>query len=262
MYKITLFTSNNVRHNYLINFLSKLSKNLYVIQESKTIFPGLNSECINSKLINNYFKKVNWAQKKIFNDYSLGINNKIKLLPLKMGDLKHLKISQYSEFFKSDIYIVFGSSLIKGEMLKFLKRKKAINIHMGISPYYRGADCNFWAQNDRNTNLVGATIHYLSDGIDNGRIISHATSEFHPNPFIHSMSTVKSAFLCLRQIIKKKKKKSFSQDLKKTIKLSKKKDFDHLCIQKFFKKNYKKQKKNFELINCYILKRKNYYSDD
>ena len=27
---------------------------------------------------------------------------------------------------------------------------------MGVSPYYRGADCNFWAQNDKNSNLVGA----------------------------------------------------------------------------------------------------------
>ena len=58
MYKITLFTSNNIRHNYLINFLSKMSKNLYVIQESKTIFSGLNSEDLNNKIINNYFKKV------------------------------------------------------------------------------------------------------------------------------------------------------------------------------------------------------------
>ena len=55
---------------------------------------------------------------------------------------------------------------------------------MGVSPYYRGADCNFWAQNDKNSNLVGATIHYLSDGIDDGRIISHATSRISSQSFI------------------------------------------------------------------------------
>ena len=135
MPKITLFTSNNIRHNYLINFLSKLTKNLYVIQESKTIFPGLNSDNYNNKIIFNYFQKVEWAQKKIFNNSSLEINKTIKLLPLKMGDLKYIKIKEFSEYFKSDLYIVFGSSLIKGEILKFLKNKKAINIHMGISPY-------------------------------------------------------------------------------------------------------------------------------
>jgi len=39
---------------------------------------------------------------------------------------------------------------------------------MGISPYYRGNDCNFWALNDNNPHLVGSTIHLLSKGLDNG----------------------------------------------------------------------------------------------
>ncbi len=262
MHKITLFTSNNIRHNYLINFLSRMTKSLYVIQESKTIFPGLNSEISNNKVIHEYFKKVDWAQKKIFQNNPIKVKKNVKLLPLKMGDLRYLKIRDSIEFFKSDIYIVFGSSLIKGEILKFLKRKKAINIHMGISPYYRGADCNFWAQNDGNSNLVGATIHYLSDGIDDGKIISHATSEFHHNRFLHSMSTVKSAFYCLKKVIHKNKKISFKQDLNQTIKLSKKKDFNPTSIKKFFYKKYKKQKENFKLIDCFILKRKNYFLNE
>ena len=39
--KITLFTSNKNRHNYLINLLSEVAEELYVIQECGTIFPGL-----------------------------------------------------------------------------------------------------------------------------------------------------------------------------------------------------------------------------
>ena len=47
---------------------------------------------------------------------------------------------------------------------------------MGISPYYRGTDCNFWALYDNNSHLVGSTIHYLSKGIDSGPILYHAIS--------------------------------------------------------------------------------------
>ena len=261
--KITLFTSNNLRHNYLINFLSKLTKNLYVIQETKTIFPGLNSnDYLNNSLVQKYFSKVDLAQKKIFGNFSLSLEGKIKLLPLKMGDLKYLKIQNNKDFFKSDLYIIFGSSLIKGKMLQFLKKKKAINIHMGISPYYRGADCNFWAQKDNNPNLVGATIHYLSEGIDDGNILSYATSEFHPNKFIHSMSTVKSAFYCLKKIIKNKIKKSYRQDLSKTIKLSKKIEFNNINIKNFYSQKYTKQKNSkFVLDKCYVLKKKDFFSE-
>ena len=39
--KITIFTSNQTRHNYLINILSSISDECFVVQENKTIFPGL-----------------------------------------------------------------------------------------------------------------------------------------------------------------------------------------------------------------------------
>ena len=38
--KITLFTSNNHRHNYLINLLSNVCDELCVVQECRALFPG------------------------------------------------------------------------------------------------------------------------------------------------------------------------------------------------------------------------------
>ena len=81
-------------------------------------------------------------------------------------------------YLDSDLYIIFGSSFIKGDLIDFLIEKKAINIHMGVSPYYRGADCNFWALNDNNPHLVGATIHLISKNLDSGPILFHALSSF------------------------------------------------------------------------------------
>ena len=91
-----------------------------------------------------------------------------------MGDLNHLKKADLKDFLESDIYVVFGSSYIKGFLVDFLIKRKAINIHMGLSPYYRGADCNFWALQDDNPHYVGATIHLLSKGLDSVRFyITH-----------------------------------------------------------------------------------------
>ena len=61
--KITLFTSNKNRHNYLINLLSNYCEELFVIQENNTIFPGKSEGTYKiSKLVEKYFKKVNEAQ--------------------------------------------------------------------------------------------------------------------------------------------------------------------------------------------------------
>ena len=106
-------------------------------------------------------------------------------MPLGIGDLNFCTMDKLKEFLKSDLYIVFGSSYIKNDLAKFLVRKKAINIHMGISPFYRGTDCNFWALFDNNPHLVGATIHRLSLGLDSGPILYHALSTPKKNLFLY-----------------------------------------------------------------------------
>ena len=82
----------------------------------------------------------------------------------------------------SDLYIVFGSSYIKGRLINFLIKNKAINIHMGISPYYRGSDCNFWSLYDNNFHLVGGTVHLISKGLDSGPILFHTRAKKNKNP--------------------------------------------------------------------------------
>ncbi|MBT2282001.1 hypothetical protein J7E78_00305 [Paenibacillus polymyxa] len=73
-------------------------------------------------------------------------------------------------------------------------KNKAINIHMGVSPYYRGNSCNFWAMYDGNPQLVGATIHMLSKGLDSGDMLFHAFPKLEAiDPFILGMNAVKSA---------------------------------------------------------------------
>ena len=74
---------------------------------------------------------------------------------------------------------------------------------MGISPYYRGADCNYWAIKDNNINLVGSTIHYLSEDLDGGKIIKYVKPTYSINPFIFSMSVVKNTIKELILLIKK-----------------------------------------------------------
>ena len=160
--KITLFTSNKSRHNYFINLLSSISKELFVVQESGSIFPGIiPGQYSVSDKIREYFKMVNEAQLKIFGNQYIKNNKKnVKLLPIVFGDLNKLTLEFLSDFTQSDVYIIFGCSYIKGELVEFLLRNNAINIHMGISPFYRGTDCNFWALYDNNPHLVGSTIIY------------------------------------------------------------------------------------------------------
>jgi len=239
--KVTLFTSNNHRHNYLINLLSNFCDELRVIQECKTLFTGKNDEKYQtSNVIEKYFNKVIEAQNKIFKQEFVNKNNKnIKTLPILNGELNKLSLSYLDDFLKSDIYVVFGASYIKGELVDFLVKQKAINIHAGVSPYYRGCDCNFWALYDGNLHLVGATIHLLSKGLDSGPMLYHAMSNLKSNPFEYTMSTVKSAFHSIAERIKDGsifKIKPVVQDKSKEVRYSRKSEFNEEIVKEYFEK--------------------------
>lgn len=270
--KITVFTSNNNRHNYYINLLANYCDELFVVQECMTKFPGkLDGHYSRSKIVEEYFKLVENAQKKIFSENYIKFNKncKINILPIQMGDLSYYSLKNLQKFLKSNLYLVFGSSYIKGDLIDFLIKKKTINIHAGISPFYRGCDCNFWALYQKNFDLVGTTIHYLTKGLDNGPILYHAGSEYYNDPFIYSMSTIKSAFVSIAKNIEKKKifdLKPINQNRSLELKYSKKKDFNDDVIQNFLR-DFKKIKiedckiKRDRLKRAYILPKKLFFKN-
>ena len=248
--KITLFTSNQVRHNYFTNILSNISAELNVIQENKSVFKSSpKAQYPKTSLMKKYFEKVDEAQKKIFGNSHLLKKENINLMTLEYGDLNKCSKEFLKFFLNSDIYLVFGSSYIKGELVDFLVKNKAINIHMGISPYYRGTDCNFWALFDSNPHLVGATIHMLSKGLDSGPMLYHALSEIKDDPFMYTMSTAKSAFLSLVERIKNQTIYNFSlekQDKFKEIRYSEKNQFNDKVVESFLSKKIDLNSKVFE----------------
>ena len=248
--KITVMTSNNVRHINLINMLSKYCDKLFVIQECKNINNYEHKSYENSKFTN-YFNKVNLAQQVIFPNYKMiKDRNKIKIFQIQYGNINTLKLAELNEFLKSDLFIVFGASYIKYDLLDFLIERNAINIHAGISPYYRGTDCNFWALYDGHPHLVGTTIHLLTSGLDEGAILYHAMPEIRVNPFEYTMSSIKSAFLSLCEKIKDNSIFEFDpkeQNQSKEIRFSKKKDFNAEVISNYFKKDLNLKDINFDI---------------
>lgn len=250
--KITLFTSNNPRHDYLINLLSKFCDELWVVKESKVSLKFDNNKKLkNSNIMAEYFDKVSAAQNKIFDNELVNENkNNIKILSIKNEEINKLSLNDLKDYLKSDLYIVFGSSYIKGPLVDFLIQQKAINIHAGVSPYYRGSDCNFWALYDDNPHLVGSTIHLLSKGLDNGPILYHAMSNIKSNPYEYTMSTIKSAFHSIVERIKNDsifKIEPLVQIKSKEIRYSKKSDFDEGIVKKYFKKEINLNKMKFDI---------------
>lgn len=75
-----------------------------------------------------------------------------------------------------DLIVVLGTSIIKPPLIK-VPAKGMINLHMGITPEYRGSKGEFWALYNNEPDKVGVTVHYIDEGIDTGNIILQGTVE-------------------------------------------------------------------------------------
>lgn len=236
--KITLFTSNHPRHISLIEELATVSDELFVIQESATLFPGVYSDIYSaSPLHEMYFKEMHMAEKRFFGVPRFVTLDNVSLFSAKSGDVSLIAQEQLQPALQSDYYIVFGASYIKGWLIDFLISNRAVNVHMGVSPYFRGAACNFWALYKGRADLVGATIHMLSKGLDSGDMLFHALPEIKKyQAFDIGMAAVKSAHDGLCKHIKEGSLyeiQPVSQARDSEIFYSRKSDFDVSVIKDF-----------------------------
>ncbi|MBI1974901.1 MAG: methionyl-tRNA formyltransferase [Parcubacteria group bacterium] len=203
--KITVFTSNQPRHLSLIEDVAKICDTVYAVVEVTTVFPGEIADFYRkSEIMQVYFKKVMEAEKQIFG-LPRFLPKKVHPLIIKMEDLNALNLDILAPALSSDLYIVFGASYIKDPLITFLVSQNAYNIHIGVSPQYRGSSCNFWAAYKGNLEYVGATIHLLSRGLDSGAMLFHALPHCDmSDPFLLGMHAVKAAHKGLIERIRDK----------------------------------------------------------
>ncbi|MFM7268544.1 MAG: formyl transferase [Cyanobium sp.] len=82
-----------------------------------------------------------------------------------------------------DLVLVNGTQLLRAPILSLLGqiRYGIINLHTGLSPYSRGANCNLYMILESHPELVGVTIHHINAGIDSGDIIRSAQVPLEPD---------------------------------------------------------------------------------
>ena len=99
-------------------------------------------------------------------------------LVTEVPHINHPSVIELADRLRPDVIAVFGTSLIKGALLT-RGSLGIINLHGGLSPEYRGADCTFWALYNGEPEKIGCTLHFIDAGIDTGKLLAHVCPEVH-----------------------------------------------------------------------------------
>ena len=74
------------------------------------------------------------------------------------------------------IVIVNGTRIIRKEILQ-CTNAVFINMHVGITPWYRGSHGGYWAMYNKDVKNFGTTIHLVDAGVDTGAVLKQVYTQ-------------------------------------------------------------------------------------
>ena len=78
-----------------------------------------------------------------------------------------------------DLMIVCGGPILRKPIFS-IPRLGTVNIHFGISPFYRGQHTILWPLMKCDFGHIGATIHQIDSGVDTGEVFARLYPEIEP----------------------------------------------------------------------------------
>ncbi len=181
--KLAILTSNSLRHKFFANYLSKFVEEVVVISECREIDEN-NNYYGDNKLIKEHFQKRFETEKKEFSGNEVFESRSI---PILYKEVNSNFIYQYMKNYDPDMMIVFGTSIIKDPLLSLGKKNRFINLHLGLSPYYKGNGTNFWPFVNEELEYLGSTILHIDKGVDTGDIVMHVRPKIFTNDNVHTI---------------------------------------------------------------------------
>jgi hypothetical protein len=185
---VMILCGRSPRHLYVANQLCRAARPVAIVQETGT---NWSLRKIAKRLRpDNFFRKA-WRWLRDRRRYTGNREGRFFFgeatphlsypeLVREVPHINHPDVVALARSLKPDLIAVFGTSLIRGELLKE-GRLGIANLHGGLSPEYRGADCTFWALYNGEPGKVGCTLHWIDAGIDTGRLIAHISPEIRPD---------------------------------------------------------------------------------
>jgi methionyl-tRNA formyltransferase len=85
-----------------------------------------------------------------------------------------------------DIVLVYGTAIVADPILR-LADDLTLNMHTGLSPYYRGADTWLWPLVNGELGRVGATVHECTSTVDGGPIFATRQARLGPTRELYDL---------------------------------------------------------------------------
>ena len=184
---VIILTSNSLRHSYIVDMLSKALNVIGVITEEKSrlIENNYDKNSEPNELFIKHFEGRTNSEKKFFNTLKKQTLD-FEKINISHGAVNSENIFKWLKLKNPDYLVLFGTSLIKSPIIDYFENR-IINIHLGLSPYYKGSGTNLWPLYFNEPECIGATVHLATKNVDAGGILFQLRPEIELTDNIHSI---------------------------------------------------------------------------
>lgn len=175
--RIALFTSNHLRHKYIAAQLQKHLEIVVIVteQKNKTIEDSSGYSREDQQLLDTHFRDRAAAEDAFFGSYT-DFPKEVPHIAVAFGKINSPETLAHLTAHKVEGILLFGTSIIKNIILEKYPNK-VINLHLGLSPYYKGSGTNFFPIVNNEFECIGATIHLATRKVDAGGILHQVRLE-------------------------------------------------------------------------------------
>jgi methionyl-tRNA formyltransferase len=189
--RIVIFTGSEIRHKYLVNEFINDERFEVVMAYCESAEKGLLNKVLtssqSSELEKSHVLQRLESEKNYLSNYDESLfqtANNVKFIP--KGSINEAETIEEIVGLEPDILVAYGCSIIKGELLEFFAGR-FLNVHLGLSPYYRGGGTNMWPIVNKEPQYIGATFMYIDSGIDTGEVIHQIRANYQAEDTIHDV---------------------------------------------------------------------------
>ncbi|MBA7490681.1 Methionyl-tRNA formyltransferase [subsurface metagenome] len=165
---IVIFTTPTKHHIYFVNKVYKEFNISSVIYERRTLLkkystgPFYDNE--QDKYEELFFDKASGGVERT---YPKELDRKV----ITIYGVNQQGLDAYLNALAPDVVVVYGTGIIYRHLVNLPKRGM-INLHGGLTQFYRGLDSTLWAFYHKDFENIGITIHYVEPELDAGDILS------------------------------------------------------------------------------------------
>jgi methionyl-tRNA formyltransferase len=182
MKRIVILTGSELRHTFFRKYLAQRSGIDVVASYCEGLEKSLRSVVEKEDDANDirlrHLEARERSEEDFFGLYVDGTEDRSNPVFLPKGEINAAEYQQAIIESSPDLLIAYGCSIIREPLLSAFEGR-FLNVHLGLSPYYRGSGTNYWPLVNGEPEYVGATFMYIDAGIDTGEIIHQTRARYY-----------------------------------------------------------------------------------